>query len=78
MMKKATLQLETLSCPSCLQKIENATKKLEGVEEESIKVLFNASKVRLTFDENIISIKEIEEAIQSLGYAVEKSNVRAV
>lgn len=77
MMKKATLQLETLSCPSCLQKIENATKKLDGVEEDSIKVLFNASKVRLTFDENLISIEEIEKAIQSLGYAVEKSNVRA-
>lgn len=76
-MKKATLQLETLSCPSCLQKIENATKKLDGVEEESIKVLFNASKVRLTFDENVISIEEIEKAIQSLGYAVEKTKVRA-
>lgn len=78
MMKKATLQLETLSCPSCLQKIENATKKLEGVDAESIKVLFNASKVRMNFDENIITIEEIEKAIQTLGYAVEKSSVRAV
>lgn len=76
-MKKAVLQLEPLSCPSCLQKIENATKKLNGVEEESIKVLFNASKVRLTFDENVVSIEEIEKAIQSLGYEVEKSSVRA-
>ncbi len=76
-MKKATLQLEPLSCPSCLQKIENATKKLNGVEEESIKVLFNASKVRLTFDENVVSIEEIEKAIQSLGYEVEKTSVRA-
>ncbi len=78
MMKKATLQLETLSCPSCLQKIENATKKLEGVDAESIKVLFNASKVRMNFDENIITIEEKKKAIQTLGYAVEKSSVRAV
>lgn len=76
-MKKATLQLETLSCPSCLQKIENATKKLDGVDADSIKVLFNASKVRLTFDESQISIEEIEKAIRSLGYEVEKSKVRA-
>lgn len=76
-MKKATLQLETLSCPSCLQKIENATKKLDGVEADSIKVLFNASKVRLTYDESLVTIEEIENAIQNLGYAVEKSSVRA-
>lgn len=76
-MKKATLQLETLSCPSCLQKIENATKKLDGVDADSIKVLFNASKVRLTFDESQISIEKIEKAIRSLGYEVEKSKVRA-
>lgn len=76
-MKKATLQLETLSCPSCLQKIENAMKKLEGVEDDSIKVLFNASKVRLTYDESSLSIEEIEKSIESLGYPVEKSKVRA-
>lgn len=76
-MKRATLQLETLSCPSCLQKIENATKRLNGVEEDSIKVLFNSSKVRLNFDETVISIEEIEKAIQALGYQVEKTNVRA-
>ena len=49
-MKKATIQLETLTCPSCLQKIENATKSLKGVQRESVKVLFNASKVKLEFD----------------------------
>ncbi len=76
-MKRATLQLETLSCPSCLQKIENATKRLNGVEEDSIKVLFNSSKVRLNFDETVISIEEIEKAVQALGYQVEKTSVRA-
>ena len=77
-MKKATLQLETLTCPSCLQKIENATKNLEGVDAESINVLFNASKVRMNFNEELISIEEIEKTIRTLGYEVKKSNVRAV
>lgn len=75
-MKKATLQLETLTCPSCLQKIENATKELKGVTADSVKVLFNASKAKLEFDEDVISIEEIEKAIRTLGYEVEKSNVR--
>ncbi|HRL52519.1 MAG TPA: metal-binding protein, partial [Enterococcus aquimarinus] len=44
-MQKATIQLETLSCPSCLQKIENAMKGLNGIDKDSVKVLFNSSKV---------------------------------
>ena len=46
MMQKAALQLETLSCPSCMQKIENAVKGLNGIQKESVKVLFNSSKVK--------------------------------
>ncbi|MDN6626743.1 MAG: cation transporter [Pisciglobus halotolerans] len=76
-MKKAKLQLETLTCPSCLQKIENASKKLDGVNDDSVKVLFNASKVRMEFDEAVISLEEIEKAIENLGYQVKKSTVKA-
>lgn len=74
-MKKATIQLEALTCPSCIQKIENAVKALAGVEKESVNVLFNASKVKLNFDEEKVSIEEIEKAITSLGYEVKKSQV---
>jgi len=76
-MKKATIQLETLTCPSCLQNIENATKSLKGVQRESVKVLFNASKVKLEFDGELISIDQIENAISTLGYEVKKSQVSA-
>ncbi|MCO4488939.1 hypothetical protein Si021_00923 [Streptococcus infantarius subsp. infantarius] len=31
MMKKAILQLETLACPTCMQKIEGAIKSVAGV-----------------------------------------------
>ena len=75
-MKKAVIQLETLSCPSCLQKIENAVKGLNGVQQESLKVLFNASKVKVEFDSDIITIEHIEKAIEDLGYSVVKSNVK--
>lgn len=72
-MKKATIQLETLTCPSCALKIEGATKALDGVEKESVKVLFNSSKVKLDFDEEKLSLEDIEKAITALGYEVKKS-----
>lgn len=76
-MSKATISLETLSCPSCLQKIENAVKGLNGVEKDTVKVLFNSSKVRTDFNESEVTIEDIEKAIESLGYAVIKSKVKS-
>ena len=77
-MNSATIQLETLSCPSCLQKIESAVKSLNGVDKDSVKVMFNASKVKAQFDENQVSLETINQAIEDLGYEVLKSKARAV
>ena len=77
-MQKATIQLETLTCPSCMQKIENGVKSLDGVDKKSIKVLFNSSKVRVEYDDEKVSIKYIENAIDKLGYEVIKSQVKAL
>lgn len=76
-MQKATIHLETLSCPSCLQKIENAVKGLNGVNKDSVKVLFNSSKVKTEFDSDTLTIEDIEKAIEDLGYPVIKSKVRS-
>lgn len=76
-MKKATIQLEALTCPSCMQKIDNAVKSLDGVEKDSVNVLFNSSKVKLDFDDEKISIENIEKAIDKLGYEVKKAHVKA-
>lgn len=75
-MKKATLQLETLTCPSCLQKIDKALKGLEGVEKDTVNVLFNSSKVKLNYNDEVVELTEIEKAITSLGYEVLKSQAR--
>jgi len=76
-MKKATINLETLACPSCLQKIENALKGLDGIEKDSVEVLFNSSRARTNFDSEKIMIEDIEKAIEDLGYPVIKSRVRS-
>lgn len=77
-MKKATIQLEALTCPSCLQKIDNAVKSLSGVDKESVKVLFNSSKVRMNFNPEKVSIEKIKNAIRSLGYEIKKTQTRAI
>ena len=75
-MKKATLQLETLTCPSCVLKIEKAVKSLDGVMADSLSVLFNASKVRVDFDEGKLSLEDIEKSITTMGYEVKKAQVK--
>ncbi len=76
-MKTATIQLETLACPSCVLKIENALKALSGVEKESVKVLFNSSKAKFDFDDEKLTVNDAEKAITALGYEVKKSQVKA-
>ena len=77
-MQKANIQLETLTCPSCLQKIEGAVSNLQGIDKDSLKVMFNASRVKVDFNDDEISIEGIEKAIQDLGYEVKKSRVKPV
>jgi copper ion binding protein len=76
-MQKANIQLETLTCPSCLQKIEGAVGGLNGIDKDSLKVMFNASRVKVNFDGDTLSIEDIEKSIQDLGYQVKKSRVKA-
>ena len=75
-MKKAAIQLDTLTCPSCAKKIENAVKQLDGVDKGSVSVLFVSSKVKVDFDDGKLSVGEIEKAVTALGYAVIKSQVK--
>ncbi|HLS29146.1 MAG TPA: cation transporter [Opitutales bacterium] len=41
---------------------------MNGVEE--VKVLFNSSKVKTTFDENQVTADELKKTIEKLGYPV--------
>lgn len=75
-MKSATIQLETLTCPSCVAKIEGALKQLDGIESDTAKILFNSSKVKLDFDEEQVSIEDIESSIDKLGFEVLKTKVK--
>ena len=61
-------QLEPLTCPSCIKKIETKLSKMDGVDEA--KVMFNSSKVKTTFNEELVTADELKDTIEKLGYPV--------
>lgn len=70
MTKRAILQLEALTCPSCMTKIESAVAHQDGVQK--VKVLFNASKVKAEFDDSKTSAQALADVVEKLGYSVDK------
>ena len=67
-MNTVSIQLEELTCPSCINKIETALNRLDGVSEA--KVLFNSSKVKATYNEETINVDKLKKTIFNLGYKV--------
>lgn len=63
-----TFQLETVSCPSCIAKIEGMLRRTNGVGEAEVS--FNTSRIKVTFDESLIDSETIKNNIAKLGYKV--------
>lgn len=68
MMANVVLQLEPLTCPSCIKKIEIALGKEQGVRKA--RILFNTSKAKVEYDEKKVDIDQLVEKLSKLGYAV--------
>ena len=67
-MLNTTYRLETISCLSCIQKIETMLKKTEGVSKSE--VLYNSSRVRVEHDDSLVDAERISDLIEDLGYPV--------
>ncbi|WP_223266508.1 heavy-metal-associated domain-containing protein [Gelidibacter gilvus] len=67
-MKTVRFQLETLTCPSCITRIEGVLNKEPGVEKS--KVLFNSSKVKIEYDEEKVSSDRLAEVIKKVGFPI--------
>lgn len=72
-MRTAKLSTEPFTCPSCIAKIEHALGREGGVDD--VKVMFNSSKVKVKFDENLISADALADTVTKLGYPVLKTTV---
>lgn len=66
-MTKIIMKLDTLTCPSCMTKIEGALNKMDGVKE--VKVLFNASKIKAEVEPEIKG-EALKQTVENLGYTV--------
>ena len=67
---KASLKVEGMTCVNCARTIEINLKRLKGVK--SVEVSFELGRVQVEFDEELLSVENIKEAIESLGYKVSK------
>ena len=72
-MSKIVMQLDGLTCPSCVTKIEGALAGLQGVKDG--KVLFNAGKVKAEFEPETVTSEKISRTIERLGYEVQSVKV---
>jgi len=67
-LKTVRFQLETLTCPTCITKIEGVLNKEPGVDKA--KVLFNSSKVKIEYDEDKVSSTRLAKMIEKVGYPI--------
>ncbi|MGN7854370.1 MULTISPECIES: copper ion binding protein [Exiguobacterium] len=67
-MQTVTLNVQGMTCGSCVNKIEGNVGKLNGVE--SVHVLRSEGKVDVTFNESTVNLVEIKGAIKDSGYEV--------
>ncbi len=67
-MQKRTVNIRVggIRCASCVNTIENAIKRLPGVEDVSVNL--STETARITFDPTITGIENIRKAIEGTGY----------
>ncbi|MDY0407436.1 heavy metal translocating P-type ATPase [Virgibacillus soli] len=65
-MATKTFNIEGMTCASCVQNVEKATKKLPGVQEAHVNLA--TEKLNVNFDENTVSIQDIQAAVDKAGY----------
>ncbi|WP_080998234.1 heavy metal translocating P-type ATPase [Clostridium sporogenes] len=61
-----SFKIEGMTCAACAKAVERTSKKLEGVTEANVN--FATEKLNVDFDENKLSIGDIQDAIEKAGY----------
>ncbi|WP_347451826.1 urease accessory protein UreH domain-containing protein [Acetoanaerobium noterae] len=65
---RKVLQIEGMTCSNCEVIIENALSKVDGIIE--IKAKYKSSTIYITYDDNLISLNQIIDHIENIGYEV--------
>jgi len=67
-MKKITLSISGMTCAACAKNIERVLKKLDGISLAQVN--FATENLNLEFDESIVTIDKISEAVQRAGFTL--------
>lgn len=65
-----------MDCAACVSKVKGALGQIAGVQNVEISLV--SQKLRLTMDENAISVTKVEEMVRSLGYGIRRLNPATV
>ena len=65
-MATKSLKIEGMTCASCAEAVERATKRLQGVTESNVN--FATEKLSIEFDEAKVSVGDIQAAVEKAGY----------
>lgn len=63
---KAVLKIGGMTCAMCVKAIEDVLIKLEGISEVTVNL--GAEKAYVTYNSDIVSIEDMKNAIEDLGY----------
>lgn len=61
-----TFDIQGMTCAACARAVERASKKLDGVEEANVNLA--TEKLNIDFDEEKVSVNDIQNAIEKAGY----------
>jgi P-type Cu+ transporter len=74
-MKKQVV-INGMHCAGCVQSVEKAIKRVEGVEDAVVQLTTETATIQ--YNDKEPSIKEIKEAVQKAGYEVEDRGTESV
>ncbi|MBV5133980.1 copper chaperone CopZ [Staphylococcus epidermidis] len=68
-MEKVNLKVTGMSCGHCVNKIETALQKLEGVEKANVNLKKAMAKVK--YDDSLQTIDKLTDTVRDVGYEAE-------
>ncbi|SHF87526.1 copper chaperone CopZ [Ornithinibacillus halophilus] len=65
---KTTLDVQGMTCGHCKMSVEGALNELNGVS--NVEVDLATGKVEVTYDDSVVSLEALREAVEDQGYDV--------
>lgn len=67
-MKTTEIPITGMTCSACSNRVERGLSKLDGVDQATVN--FANEKAHITYDESVLSARDMAETIEKLGYGV--------